>query len=159
MKKYVEVRRNMWKIWRNMKEYDGKCGKYEGIWRNMWLWEWEERSTERSEVRVVIYTFLPIQWPWNLKNSELFLYRLWGLEKFRASPRVQALGLGRAKRGASRRIYLSPYIKALGLGKISSFPHIGSGSWKIPSLTPYTYIGSETWNSEVRVVVHSFLFM
>ena len=38
-----EIRRNMWKIW-----------------RNMWLWDLEKRSTERSEVGVVMYTCLPI---------------------------------------------------------------------------------------------------
>ena len=45
MKKYME----------NVKKYDGICGKYveTGLER-------AERSTERSEERVVVYTFLLI---------------------------------------------------------------------------------------------------
>ena len=71
-------------------------------------------------------------------------YRFWDLEKFRASPSVWALELGRAKRGASRRIYLSPYIQALRLTKIPSSPHKGSKIWKNSELhPPYLY---KLWN-------------
>ena len=64
MKKYVVE--NMGKYVKNMKNYAenmkkcvGICGnvkKYLEIRRNMRLWDLEERSTEQSKVRVVIYT-------------------------------------------------------------------------------------------------------
>ena len=59
--------------------------KYVG---NMWIWELEERS----EVRVVVYTFLPMKVlglekiPSSPHMGSDPLYRLWVLEKFRAPP-------------------------------------------------------------------------
>ena len=72
------------------------------------------------------------------------------------------MGLGRAKRGASRRIYLFLYMKALGLGKILSII-IGSDPLFIASETSKnselssSHMGSGNEIREVRVLVYLFL--
>ena len=114
------------------------------IWRNMWLWELEERSTERSGVRVVIYTLLPID-PGTWNNSELSLYKLWDFKNVRAAPPVYYIGSGTEKSECE-----SSYI-----------PFSGPGTWKILKL----HVLSMLWDlkersngrREVRVVVYNFL--
>ena len=77
MKKYLG---NMKKYLGNMKKYVGNMKNYvEGskTWKNFELYllysprGLEERSTEQSEVRVVVYSFLPI-WYWDLEKSRVF---------------------------------------------------------------------------------------
>ena len=65
------------------------------------------------------------------------------------------LGIRRAKRGASRHIYLSPYIKALELEIMPSSPHISSGTWRNSELHALYRL----WGLKelVRVIVYSFL--
>ena len=81
------------------------------IWRNMWLWGVEERSTEQNEVPVVIYfsPYIKALELGKIPSSPHIVSGTW-----KNSGYVQVLGLERAKRGDCRRIYL-------GLGKILSF--------------------------------------
>ena len=98
------------------------------------------------------------------KLPALFPYRLWDLEKFRASPSALALRLGtipslnlgiRSGTQKSEALRVDVYrnlpiykVNALELGKILNSPHIlqALGLGKIPSLT--LCMGSGTWQSE-----------
>ena len=114
-------RNNMWKVWRNidiiiqtvgLRKIPSRSNRY--ICENMkkyplryrlWdleklslprFWDSEERNTERSEMRVVYRSFLPVE-------------KLWDFQKFRAFPLYMCCRTGKnsepasSKRGASRQ--------------------------------------------------------
>ena len=76
MKEYEENMKKYEEIWENMKKYEGNMKKYvvnmkeyverSETWKNSELYSLyrlgglEDRSTERSERRVVVYSFLPV---------------------------------------------------------------------------------------------------
>ena len=108
MKKYVRICEKCEGIWRNMKKYEGICGKYEGIcqkyegiWRNMsmyWIW--------------LFHFYMGLGTP---------SYSLWKLEKFRILPLYMGQGLGKIPRpsfllssGTWKNFDLHPYIYIYG---------------------------------------------
>jgi len=116
---------------KNMNEYDGICGKYEEIRANMKkIWRNMKQCAENMEE----YLLLCRLWDLGKILRSSLLYRLWGLEEFRALPSIEeALGF----RNLHIFFIFPPSVETLGLGKFENselFPSIEvSGHEKISS--------------------------